>query len=452
MSSDPSSIPIENRLGFHYYPDTTHYTQSDLRTWLPELKALGAAWLTLIAPNDRAIPESFLSGLMHAGIEPILHFHLPLKQHAQLDSLHLLFNTYARWGVRYSALFDRPNLRSAWSTSDWAQSDLVERFLDCFIPIAEYTLEAGLIPVFPPLQPGGDYWDTSFLKAALMGIQRRGCSHLLKSLAIGAYAWADEHPLSWGAGGPERWPGSRPYDTPENQEDQKGFYIFDWYQAIYRTVRPESARIILLGAGYRLKPGMKEFVPAAEITAHAQSNLALASLAHDSQSLDFDSEVLETLPAEVIACNFWLLSASPESPYASQAWYQPDGSVLPIVDALRQWLAGTPPVEEPIEEPIFPNDILQPEPSHRIEHYLLLPLYEWGVVEWHLDVIRPYILRHHPTIGFSLAEAALAKHVTVLGGDHTFSEEDLENLRQSGCAVERISGDGTSIATQMEVL
>ena len=452
MSSDSSSTPIANRLGFHYYPDTTHYTQSDLRTWLPELKALGAAWLTLIAPNDRAIPEPFLSGLMRAGIEPILHFHLPLKQHNQLDSLQLLFNTYARWGLRYTALFDRPNLRSAWSASEWAQSDLVERFLDCFIPIADNVVEAGLVPVFPPLQPGGDYWDTSFLKAALLGIQRRGCTQLLNSLAIGAYAWADEHPLAWGAGGPERWPGARPYDTPENQEDQRGFYIFDWYQAIYRSVIQESPRIILLGAGYRLQPGENSFVSAAEITNHTQKNLALASMAHDTQALDFEPEILEPLPAEVIACNFWLLASSPESPTASQAWYQPDGSTLPIIETLHHWFAGTLPSEEPIEEPIFPEEILQSEPSHLMEHYLLLPLYEWGVVEWHLDVIRPYILRHHPTIGFSLAEAAHAQHVTVLGGDQTFSEGDLESLRQSGCTVERISGDGTSIATQMAVL
>ena len=53
--------------------------------------------------------------------------------------------------------------------------------------------------------------------------------------------------------------------------------------------------------------------------------------------------------------------------------------------------------------------------NYPIEHYLLLPLYDWGVVEWHLDAIRPYILRHQPTIGFNLAEAMLARHVTCAG-------------------------------------
>jgi len=36
---------ITNRIGFHYYPDTFHYREKDLQTWLPELQGLGAGWL-----------------------------------------------------------------------------------------------------------------------------------------------------------------------------------------------------------------------------------------------------------------------------------------------------------------------------------------------------------------------------------------------------------------------
>ena len=52
------------RLGFHYFPDTLHYQNSDLNKWLPILQELGASWITLIAPIQRAIPESFLKGLI----------------------------------------------------------------------------------------------------------------------------------------------------------------------------------------------------------------------------------------------------------------------------------------------------------------------------------------------------------------------------------------------------
>jgi hypothetical protein len=43
--------PQNNRIGFHYYPDYNHYRDKDLHKWLPELDALGATWLTLLAPG-----------------------------------------------------------------------------------------------------------------------------------------------------------------------------------------------------------------------------------------------------------------------------------------------------------------------------------------------------------------------------------------------------------------
>jgi hypothetical protein len=66
----------------------------------------------LLAPSNRAIPEFFIRSLIHANIEPVLHFHLPLTRKPELSNLSLLFNVYAEWGVRYVALFDRPNLRA----------------------------------------------------------------------------------------------------------------------------------------------------------------------------------------------------------------------------------------------------------------------------------------------------------------------------------------------------
>ena len=50
---------------------------------------------------------------------------------------------------------------------DQVQQDLVERFIDRFLPLAALVVHLGMIPLFPPLQPGGDYWDLTFLKQAL---------------------------------------------------------------------------------------------------------------------------------------------------------------------------------------------------------------------------------------------------------------------------------------------
>jgi hypothetical protein len=99
-------------------------------------------------------------------------------------------------------------------------------------------------------------------------------------------------------------------------------------------------------------------------------------------------------------------------------------------------------VQEKSLPPVVPG-------SQRLAHYLLLPTYEWGVADWHLDVIRPFVKKYQPTIGFSLKEASLAEQVTVIGNTQVFSDSDLDQLRSNGCRVERISGDGTSIATQL---
>jgi len=40
-----------------------------------------------------------------------------------------------------------------------------------------------------------------------------------------------------------------------------------------------------------------------------------------------------------------------------------------------------------------------------------------------------------------------ASKVTLIGGEQSFSRDVEEELVQSGCEVERISGDGTTIAT-----
>lgn len=459
------------RLGIHYFPDTRHYRESDLKTWLPHLKSLGIGWLALEAPNDRAIPEAFLSGLIAGGIEPVLHFELPLVFPALSANLELLLHAYAKWGVHYVVFFDRPNTRLAWPANTWAQTDLVERFLDLYLPLADTALSAGLTPVFPPLEPGGDYWDTAFLRAALQGIQRRGHDPLLRSLVLGAYATIDDRPLNWGSGGPERWPGARPYFTPPGQQDQRGFYIFDWYLALTKAILGDSRPLLLFGAGSRLAGSLN--ASEEQLEAHARENFILTRLVSGepgSYASAFSGKLAGTnetnpsdpVPCEILSCCFWLLTTDQDDPHAGQAWFRPDGSPLPVVIALREGTIQPPSntltITAALEKWVFNKNLSNPVQAgpvspagqdHPIAHYLLLPIYEWGIADWHLEAIRPFIKRHRPTVGFSLEEASHAVRVTVIGSQQIFPDEALETLSRSGCQVDRIAGDGTSIATQL---
>jgi hypothetical protein len=55
-------------------------------------------------------------------------------------------------------------------------------------------------------------------------------------------------------------------------------------------------------------------------------------------------------------------------------------------------------------------------------------------------------------MGFSLEEAYQAQEVTVLGGKEHFSESDITQLRNQGCVVRRIEGDGTKIASLLAAI
>jgi hypothetical protein len=54
----------------------------------------------------------------------LLHFQISLKAGDNLQSIPVLLDTYARWGVRYAVLFDQPNLRTSWAAASWTQPSL----------------------------------------------------------------------------------------------------------------------------------------------------------------------------------------------------------------------------------------------------------------------------------------------------------------------------------------
>lgn len=428
---EKSQFPATGRLAIHYFPDTVHYREVDLQTWLPELSSLGITWVILEAETDRAIPEPFITGLISARIRPVLRFRLNNEQLPLTADLNTLLDVYARWGVREAIFFDRPNDRSAWPAAAWAQQDLVERFLDRFIPVAESAFSTGITPIFPPLQPGGSYWDTAFLRTSLQSMIRRKQEKLVNSMALSAYAWTYGRPLDWGAGGPDAWPHAKPYTTPEGSQDQQGFRIFDWYQAMVRSILRTSMPIFLLQAGAPAPglPNSTSISPENEVEKAITISRLLSGeeIGDESKSLANPS-----IPPEVVCGAFWLLAAPEGSPSEQFAWYDADGKARPQVETLRACRARARVTQLG---------------ANRIKHYLLLPAYDWGIDEVHLEAIRPFLRKYRPTVGFSSTEAVLADYVTVIGDETAYPEEVLNRLRQAGCRVERIQGDGTTIAS-----
>lgn len=411
-----------NKIGFQYYQDTEHFQRKDIKRWLPELEALNASWLLITAPLSRAVPDYFLCSLIDSGIEPVLQFHPDPSQIPQKEDFQLLFETYARWGVKYVLFYDRPNMKDFWGTASWSKSDLVERFLDRFIPLAEEALQWGLRPVFPPLEPGGDYWDTMFLRASLDGLRRRGSKLLLKRLVLSACANSQGRHLNWGVGGPERWPQAHPYDTPEGSEDHRGFRVADWYLTLSEAILNERLPVIMLDLGGE----------SPEDDDPLQREITMVELLDGREKGQF-----EALPEQILCGMFQLVDGGEEQGNDHRGWFHEPGKPRPVVQAYQE-LNGEP--------------ISKERKQFRLKHYLLLPTYEWGIADWHLEVTRSYIKRYQPTIGFSFQEATRAEEVTVVGGEEHFSEDDLNQLRARGSIVRRVEGDGTEIAAQLAAM
>lgn len=429
------------RLGVHYFADTDHFHRADIEKWLSGLTGLGVKWTVLQAPLDRAIPEEFISYLVKAGIEPVLHFPLSLEQPTPGSALATLFKSYASWGVKYVVLYDRPNLRSQWPGAGWTQRGLVERFLAMFTPLAHAAQLAGLTPVFPPLEPGGDYWDTAFLRASLEALVEDGEAELVEQLVLGAYVWTEDRGLDWGAGGPEAWPATLPYHTPKGSEDQRGFRIFDWYNAVSRAAVGFEMPILIVAAGVQRDDN--------DVKRDAQPSIRYINMAKVLQKTPGENP--GTIPDNLLACNFWLLASNPgpDDKVHAAAWFRANGKLTELGERWMEWHNSftadkSVAVEtggEAAAEGNRPSSILFETPmpidlngAHSIRHYLLLP----NAADWPLHSIQTFVSQHQPTIGYSAEEALRAVRVTLAGGLQSFSDELIRKLIAAGCQVENL--------------
>jgi hypothetical protein len=391
------------KLGFHYYPDDRHFTDQDLSTWLPILASLGARWLTVKGSVRRAIPENFLRGLAESGIEPIIHIPHPVGQ-VDDKTLRPILEAYARWGVRFVIIFDRPNNRQHWANQSWHKKGLVERFVDIALPTLDLVRSSGLAPVLPPLEPGGDYWDTAFLEGVLRSIQRRQHRSLLRDLNISFYAWTNKHPIEWGKGGPEMWDNPQPYSSGDEAQDHRGFRIFDWYHAIATQTCGELIPLICVAGGINLR----------------------STPVSPDQHQETTHEILNVLeqgdiPTTVRNFNFYLLASEESHADYVNAWFPATSSPIPSVNEIRSSIAL--------------NSDGQMKP---LRHYLLLPEgSEVHDVTNHNGVAN-LLQVHSPVVGHSPFEAQLAQTVTLFGAEDQIDLNVQKDLEKAGCTVKRI--------------
>lgn len=416
---------FKHKIGFTYFSSPDYLVNKQLRTWMPVLHQLGASYVIFQSGFNRAIPEDAFLIAEENELEPVVHFVSELPLARKFNDVAVLLNVYARWGAKKIILGERPNTKNAWPTAGWHYENLVDHFLDRFIPLANHAVRLGLSPVMPPLQPGGDYWDTAFIELSLSGMARRRMEEVLENLILSSYGYTFNKSLSWGKGGPERWSVSKPYFTPEGQEDQLGFHNFEWAQAIGERTIGSEIPVMILNAG---DAGTTFSQPDPDETIESVQRILLAC--YEKSSVADDEQGTPTLNAAVAGCIFSMdtLESALEGHLS--------------LDVLQQVFGREKNSQEktPISgarEKIF-------------AHYLLLPAHTSGVSDVVLNKVRPLIKKFTPTVGFSLEEAALARKVSVFPDAVVFPEEKLNDLRAAGCLVEVLPNSGIEIATLLQ--
>jgi hypothetical protein len=271
---------------------------------------------------------------------------------------------------------------------------------------------------------------------------------VLNHLAISAYGWTNRRSIDWGAGGPEYWPDARPYFTPANSQDQLGFRIYQWYQAVAQAVLQRPCPVFLLQAGLPSHPDrVKENeLSSAEQTSVMKEVFTWATgkdLTAEKTPENLPPPELD-LPEEVEACCFWLLATDRGNRYQNQAWFQDGRSNLPISEMIVKDFPA--PIAEDFINPTISNDKVFKRIQHPISHYILLANGQHGSWEQQLARMLPFVSQYHPTIGFSIDEAALAGKITILGKSPQITAETINRLTRSGCEVEQIAEDGTILA------
>lgn len=412
------------KFGFIYFSSPKSLLNTQLYEWLPAIRQLGASSIIFQSDFNRAIPEDPFLIAMEYGLSPIVHFVAELPKARDFNQASVLFDAYAKRGVNKVILGNRPNVKSAWPSAGWQYENLVEQFLDRFIPFAQYAIQSGIKPVLPPLQPGGDYWDTSFNALVFSGLKNRQMDSIINQLIISSFGYTFGKPLSWGKGGPERWSGSKPYQTPDGQEDQLGFYNFEWSQSIAERILGRALPAIILDAGFAGPTSMQQ--DPEKTLKNIKSILHAISMGQDE---DYAGDEIKFNPL-MQGCYF----------------------SLDKIDALMQRELSVKSLFEIFGQPQMgkSGSGIHVENQKIIAHYLLLPSHANSVSDAILNKVRPIIKKQRPTVGFSLAEASFAEQVSIYPDPMLFPEEKINQLRAAGCSVEVLPESGMEIATKLQ--
>ncbi|MBI3958304.1 MAG: carboxypeptidase regulatory-like domain-containing protein [Chloroflexi bacterium] len=346
-------------IGLHWCAGRSQLPIQQVRAfWIPELRALGAAWIKL---NDHRECLPLVEELLAAGIQPIVRIYRPAPNPGPLNDEELAaVGGLVRAGVRYIEISHRPDLPAQWRNGVLppdAQA-LVARHLAQ--DLAE-VLARGALPALPAVDPASG-WDliTELIRLGkrdvLQGpiwqaihnpghnrppdypadaVHREGAP-LTQSYYL---ALADEE---WEG---DAWQGRslaevnrlrrRTFASQQTREESGGFFNFAPLHARHRELLGRAIPILSTSGGYVVGAADDSRYPALTPSLH------LAYTLEACRTLMGSSTRFAPAPDYFFCASFWLLANqlldSSRPARENDAWYSPDhpNGVLPIVPVLQ---------------------------------------------------------------------------------------------------------------------
>lgn len=437
------------KLGFHYYKDSGHFDDPSLDYWLPKLQAAGTSWLVIYAPETGEIPENFIIRLREARIEPIVVLNYSISEPPSVPIFQQRMAYFHSIGIHMVQFFNRPNMKSSWNAEDWIKPGLVTRFVRKFADYAIVCIREKVIPLFPLLEPGGDYWDLAFLRTSIKQIRKEYSESMLSNMVFSASACLNRHPVSWNALGPAAYPASVPY--AENQVDHRGFYLYSWYEDILKKEIGKNVPLLLMNAGmWDANAGIFDVVT-------KESKQQYLNILNLLQEVNLKGE--GKIPSYVLSCCVYKLPSTESLSQAAAAEKTVPGNLFGTDQKIAAGETRT--VFQSIKEgfqslknfnlvawiskvgtniaTIFKQlgKILLKGES--LKEYFLLPEVSSLFTEEQMNVIRQYIKLHKCASGNDLNEALASKNVIMIDDQALYPAYMLRQLQDRGCAIQTVS-------------
>ena len=292
----------DNGRGIHWVP-TTHSSSDVVDRFVHEAVDMKMKWAVILNEGTDVGGNDYLvQQLVKNGIMPVMRVYTPEGSQIQGD-LGALVRHYKAMGVSYFQLYNEPNLNEE---NGGANPD-IDKYLDKWIPAARAVTEAGGLPGFGALAPGGNMDDMEFLRIALDRIKARGQTDVLDKAWLAMHNYTLNHPLDY-------------------TKDSNGFLKFKFYDQMIREKLGRSMPIIGTEGGTHV--GAQNDGEYPEISEAKQVDMVQGAYNYMKNRDPYN-----------FAYSYWVIAneegGGTEPKFSKQALFQPD-KISPVVDALKR--------------------------------------------------------------------------------------------------------------------